>query len=133
MILAALIDQNTLHPAGPQAARIAHLWWVFVAVCTAVYVIVIAFVFVAWARGRRRTEPVVSEEHDHRLGTYVAAAGGATAVALVILLVSTIATGSAIGHFANADVAQMEVEVTGHQWWWEVKYPNPIIPAYQIT
>lgn len=132
-MIALLIDQNVLHAAGPQSARIESLWWLFFWVCAAVYVLVVGFFLVAVVRGRRRAEPIVSEAHDHRVGRYIAGAGGAVVVGLIVLLVADAAAGRAVGRFANADPSQLEIVVTGHQWWWEVKYPNALVPAYQIT
>src|ERR1051325_2186815 len=43
--------QSALAPASPQAARLAHLWWIFFWVCLAVYVLTIAFF--AWAIASR--------------------------------------------------------------------------------
>ena len=39
--------QSALHSAGPQAASIEHLWWVFFWICVAVYVITILFFIAA--------------------------------------------------------------------------------------
>src|SRR5204863_7325065 len=53
--------QSVLDAAGPQAARIGRLWWVFLAVCVIVYALVVAFLLAALARGRRSAGPATSE------------------------------------------------------------------------
>src|SRR5204863_5157173 len=113
--------------------QIAHLWWLFFWVCAAVYVVVIGFVLLAIGRGRRRLAAEASEEHDHRAGSIIAGAAGVVVALLLMLLIVDGATGRAIGHFADGDPRTLEIDVTGHQWWWEVKYPNRLVPAYQIT
>jgi cytochrome c oxidase subunit II len=128
-----LIDQNALRPAGPQAERIADLWWLFFWVCAAVYVVVIAVFLAAVVRARRNPQPEISDEHDYRAGRIVAGAAGVTILLLIMLMVFDARTGRAVGHFADGDPRQLEIHVTGHQWWWEVKYPNALVPAYQIT
>jgi heme/copper-type cytochrome/quinol oxidase subunit 2 len=35
--------QSSLDPAGPDSARISHLWWLMVIICTAVFLLVLAF------------------------------------------------------------------------------------------
>jgi cytochrome c oxidase subunit 2 len=125
--------QSALHSAGPQAARIEHLWWVFFWICVAVYVITILFFLAAVIRGRRRLEPVDNPAHDRRLGFFVSTCAAVTVITLFALLFSSVATGNAIGTFAKNDPRQLEIEVTGHQWWWEVKYPDALAPANQIN
>jgi heme/copper-type cytochrome/quinol oxidase subunit 2 len=46
--------QSILAPAGPQAARIAELWWLMLGVCTAVYVLVM--IVLLWGSFRRRSQ-----------------------------------------------------------------------------
>jgi cytochrome c oxidase subunit 2 len=126
-------DQNALRPAGPQAAQIASLWWLFFWVCAAVYVIVIAVFIGAIIKGRRRVEPLIGTEPDNRAGWIVAGSAGVAVVLLIMLMIFDARTGHAVGHFADGDPKTLEINVTGHQWWWEVKYPDPLIPAHQIN
>ena len=46
-------ENSSLDPAGPMAASIAQLWWVFVGVSAVVYLVVIAFLLLALVRRRR--------------------------------------------------------------------------------
>lgn len=125
--------QSALDSAGPQAARIEHLWWVFFWVCAAVYVIVIAFFFAAVIRGRRRTVAVDDEAQDRGLRLFVGTCSIVSILGLIGLLISSVATGKAIGTHAADEPGQMEVAVTGHQWWWEVKYPDAHAAYNQIN
>ena len=124
---------SALDPAGPQAARIAHLFWLFTWVSVAVYVITILFVAIAIVRGRRNAEPDVSEARERRLEVGVTAASVLTVLILFVLLVASVGTGSAVGTFGQDDPRQLEVLVTGHQWWWDVKYPDALLPSAAIT
>jgi cytochrome c oxidase subunit 2 len=125
--------QSALDPAGAQAAEIARLFWVFTWVCVAVYVVTIAFIAVAVFRGRRNAAPDVSESRERSLRAGVTAASVLTVLILFALLVASVATGGSIGKFGRDDPRQMEVNVTGHQWWWEVKYPDALNPSAQLT
>ncbi|MEA2342484.1 MAG: cytochrome c oxidase subunit [Thermoanaerobaculia bacterium] len=125
--------QSALHSAGPQAARIEHLWWVFFWICVVVYVITIVFFLIAAVRGRRRADAIDNRAHDRRLGFFVSSCAAVTIATLFGLLFSSVATGNAIGTFGKDKPGQIEIEVTGHQWWWEVKYPDSLLPSNQIT
>ena len=44
--------QSALHPAGPQATHISHLWWLMLWVCTGIFVLVMGFLLYAVFRPR---------------------------------------------------------------------------------
>lgn len=123
--------QSALHPAGPQAARIAHLYWIFFWVCFAVYVIVVAFVIAAYIRGRRNA--VADSEDTPGMRRAVISGAAITIVTLLILMGADAATGRDIGTFAQREPAQLEIDVVGHQWWWEVHYPDALVPSHSFV
>jgi cytochrome c oxidase subunit 2 len=111
--------QSALEAAGPQAARIAHLWWVFLAVCVAVYLVVMAFLVLSLRRGRR-AEP--GRTPDARLTHAVATGTGLTVLILFVLLVASAGTGRALAE--RHDPSALYIRITGHQWWWQVTYQD---------
>jgi cytochrome c oxidase subunit 2 len=113
--------------AGPLAARIDHLWWVLVAITSAVFIaVVVALVFAVRSgrEGRGRTIPSTSIVRNISIAVAI------TVVVLFGVLIASASTGRAItGYHSNDPVA---IEVTGHQWWWEVQYvTNP--PSDRVT
>lgn len=121
-------SQNMLNPAGPQADRISTLWWTFLYIGAAVYVIVIAVMLVGVMRARRHThslEPILEPEpaSERRTTRIVIGAVGVTAFILIALLVVDQITGRAISDLRGTRI--LTVQVTGHQWWWEVTYEDP--------
>jgi cytochrome c oxidase subunit 2 len=112
--------QSILDPAGIQAARVSHLWWVMFWICAAVWGAVALAAGVAIVRGRRGDAPVT----DTQLGQSVAVAGGVSLVALVALLSQSVVTGRALDTLRSADA--LRIQVTGNQWWWDVQYDNPV-------
>jgi cytochrome c oxidase subunit 2 len=126
-------EQDALHPAGPQAAPLANLWWWFFWICTIFYVVLLGFFFMAIVRGRRNTVPDVSEGTEKRLGSAVITALAISVVGLLGLLVASVAVGHEAGRAFAKNPGQLEIEVTGHQWWWEVKYPDALVPSHQIV
>jgi cytochrome c oxidase subunit 2 len=118
---------DALAPAGPQAQHIADLWWILVAVCTAVCIAVLAAL--AWAVWRApradastppqaEPAPAVERKAAHR----VAWALGFSSVLLVALLVASIATDRALAKLPLEGAVPLRI--TAHQWWWEVTYDD---------
>jgi cytochrome c oxidase subunit 2 len=120
------IIQSALHPAGPQAASISHLWWLMFWTCSAVYVLVIAALLTAIAR--RRTD-AHTPTGERALKRAVVGATAATIVILFGLLIASVATGRAVASLGAAEA--LVINVTGNQWWWDVTYENPT-PSLQV-
>jgi cytochrome c oxidase subunit 2 len=125
--------QSMLHPAGAQAAELLRLFWIFTITCTVAYLLVLIFFFGAIVRSRRNGTPDMSDERErgHRLA--VSAAAALSIVGLLALLVVSISAGASVGTFGRDRADQLEIEITGHQWWWEVKYPDALAPYQQIV
>jgi cytochrome c oxidase subunit 2 len=108
--------QSVLEGAGPQAARLLPLWRFMLIVSAVVFVLVVGAAL--WAVFRRRGAPP-SERGTTR------AIGGAIALTVLILfsfLVLDFSVGRAL---ARTPRPGLVVNVTGHQWWWEVEYDDP--------
>ena len=118
--------QSIIHPAGIQAARISHLWWVMFCICAVVWFAVALAALVAIARGRRGS----STATEAQLGRSVAVAGGLSVAALLGLLFQSVVTGRALDTLRSADA--LRIQVTGNQWWWDVQYEHAV-PSRWVT
>ena len=125
--------QHLLDPAGPQARLTRDLWDVYLAVLAAVFVLVMIGLVLAIRRSRRRAlahadAPATVDHPDasreRRIGVFVGASVGATIIILFALLVSDFFTQRAMGGIARPD--PLAITVTGHQWWWEVRYEDSL-------
>lgn len=107
--------QSMLHPAGEAAARIAWLWWVLFGICSAVFIIVMALTGIALVRPR-------SEQPTAPLGNRFITVSGIfiPAVILVFLLVASVSVQVSL----QSPQTNSSVRVIGHQYWWEVHYPE---------
>jgi cytochrome c oxidase subunit II len=112
---------------GLGAVEIGRLFDGFLLTTVAVYLFVLAYLVLAVLRGRRHRregaglqgEPSPSAEQSWKIGLIVFAT--VTALILAGLSIATWLTDRAL---AKADNAPIEIEVTGNQWWWNVRYVN---------
>lgn len=111
---------SALAPAGPAAARIATLSWIIIGIAAAVMVAVLAYLAVAILRRRLAGELQARAVNDPLvIGLFGAA------IPLAILLVVFGFTLSAIAALASPPSApRVTIDVVGHEWWWEVRYPD---------
>jgi cytochrome c oxidase subunit 2 len=118
--------QSIIHPAGIQAARLSHLWWVMFWICAVVWCLVATAALIAIARGRRGR----STATEAQIGRSVAVAGGVSLVALLGLLFQSVLTGRALDTLRTPDA--LRIQVTGNQWWWDVQYQDAV-PSLRVT
>ena len=111
--------QSIIHPAGIEAARISHLWWVLLGICTVVWFAVAIAALIGISRGRRSA----SSATDAQASRNVTIAGVISLVALVGILTASAVTGRALDSIRTPGA--LHVVVTGNQWWWDVQYTNP--------
>jgi cytochrome c oxidase subunit 2 len=129
-------NQTSLNPAGPMAAHIEHTFTLIFAITGTVYLLVIVAMMVSVWRNRVTDmgfpEPQqTSEQSDRKATRAVAALMGITVVLLFVMLVASFLTSRAIGEMNGR--APLEVDVYGHQWWWEVQYPSPEADKNVVT
>lgn len=117
--------QSAVHPAGPAAERIAALWWFMFIVLGMVFLIVLVL---TWAAVVRRPK---GSGGSPSLGTRFVVVNGIVlpSVILVVLLFMSVRASIAL----KTPETKYRVQVIGHQWWWEVHYPDQqIITANEI-
>jgi cytochrome c oxidase subunit 2 len=107
--------QSVLSPAGPDALLLSRLGWLLFAGCAVIFVLVAALTLASLARGRRRP--------SSRLLVF----GGGILLPLPLL--------AALMGWSGWQAAQLtwpfsgtriQVTVTGHMWWWEVRYRDTV-------
>jgi cytochrome c oxidase subunit II len=128
--------QAALDAAGPQARHIGGLWWLFLAVSVAIMIAVVVALALAVVRGRRQHRDGLELAVPIDAGperTATAAVTVATAFTTLILLGLLLASVVTSRTLAAVAVPQPRtIEVTGHQWWWEITYPDTD-PSRRVT
>jgi cytochrome c oxidase subunit 2 len=116
--------QSMLGAAGPHAAGVESLWWLFFWITAGVYVLVMIALLVAVLRHRRPADPR-DPAASRRAGVVITGATGVTLVLLFVLLISSVRTGR-YSIQGLADPSHLNIKLTGNQWWWNVEYESTI-------
>lgn len=124
---------STLNPHGPAAAHLAELWWVMFGFGAAVFLLVVVLLFAAVLRGRRATSATEPDHESLDTARHWPILGGI----LLPLVVIGIVFGYNIYTLAAVEnpntKAEVQIQVVGRRWWWEVKYPEEsVITANEI-
>jgi cytochrome c oxidase subunit II len=116
--------QHILEPAGPASAEIASLWWMMFGIATIVTIVVIVLVLVAARTAVRRANGDEDADPPVRSRTLIVTGGVVVPVLVIAWLV--VATGrigvSVMRPGTSGD--HLVIDVIGHQYWWEVRYPQ---------
>ena len=117
-------DHSILDPAGPAAREVAWLWWGMLTAFTLVFVGVVGL----WLAAFRRREPSRrSAARERRLGLGWILGGGVLlpGVSILVLLAVGVPAGQRLLPLPlpGGEMPRV-IEVTGHQWWWEIRYPD---------
>jgi cytochrome c oxidase subunit II len=118
------INQSALHPFGPRAAAVEHLWWFAFIVAAAVYLLTVGALFWAMARARRRerTGEALPADSHRRMRTGVTSALAASVVILLVFLGYDLSVARTRDPVPTRH--PITIEVTGKQWWWDVTYAD---------
>jgi cytochrome c oxidase subunit 2 len=119
---------SALDPEGPGAARVARLWWLLFWISAVVFTVVLLLVVAALARRRGTREELVRRGG----GELLIVVGGVIVPAIVLTAVYVVGLRD-LRALTVPQGTDLTVEVTGHDWWWEVRYPREgIVSANEI-
>jgi len=124
-------NQNTVHPASPQEQAITTLWWVMLVGASVGFGIIIVLLTLGWLRRNRPNLPFGIGE---RGGTRMVLGLG---VVTPVVLLSALFVWSDVYVIkktqpAAASSTAMTVNVVGHQWFWEFRYPGGAVTANEL-
>jgi len=119
--------QSALNPAGTGARQVAGLWWLLFSIAAAVCAVVIGLLL--WALVRRRRAGLVPRSGGRRLVVIA----GVVVPAVILTTVYGIGLGQMRSLQQPPGPAAVTVDVIGHTWWWEVRYPDRgVVTANEI-
>jgi len=117
---------SALDVAGPRAEAIERLWWLFTSITVVVYALVMIALLVAIFRARRNATPAMVHGDggsDRRAGIVIVIASIVTVVTLIGLTAADFVTERRL---TSRLEAPLRINVTAHQWWWELEYDDPL-------
>lgn len=109
---------SVLDPRGWHAAQIHTLWLVMLWVCCTMYLLVLVFGVLAAIRKRREAGEIESRGLRRTLVVWAT---------LIVLGLSSLTFMSYLTDRAVATgrrPADLHIDVTSHQWWWEIEYTD---------
>lgn len=107
--------QSTVHPRGPAAADIAFIWWLMFGGGVLIFIGVMALLLYGLLAKNR---PRVRNHRSFVIGGGLLFPG----VVLSALLVYTVLLGARLTQMPPPHA--LVIEVTGHMWWWDVRYAS---------
>lgn len=110
---------QVLDAAGPGAREIAGLWWLMLGPGATIYLIVVALLLIAILRRRSETDDNSASDRVAVRWTLLAGAAMPAVVLVGLFLVVLRIVGARASDRSPADLL---VEITGRQWWWEIEY-----------
>jgi cytochrome c oxidase subunit 2 len=125
--------QSTLSPKTKPAHAITTLWWGMLAIGTAVFVGALCLIALSWLRRHREGLPVLGS--SERASSALVVAFGIAIPAVVLVALWAVADLVVIKQTEAParGSTKMTIVVTGHQWFWEVRYPGtPAVTADEI-
>lgn len=118
-------SQGALSPQGPEAAQLADLLWLMVALAGAVFVVVAGTAVVAVLRGpdddleEQRRGSRSGGLRDRGIERWMVVGGG---IALPVVVLGTLMAVNVATIASTPDTGSLRVEVVAHQYWWEIGY-----------
>ena len=123
--------QSALDPAGPMAREVALLWWAMCAFASLVLLAVSAL----WIYAMRRQPRDLDPQQAKRIHRRWIVGGGIIlpTASIALLLVFGTPIASRMLPLPLSGEQPLRIEIVGHQWWWEVRYPDSgVVTANQL-
>ncbi|HAW29250.1 MAG TPA: cytochrome c oxidase subunit II [Planctomycetaceae bacterium] len=125
-----------LDPASPQAEAINNLFLQVLLISAVIFAIVSGLILIAISRGRRRDTLPDQNFGSEKSEIFWMIGPVIIVIWLVAISANLVITLNAIPQAdpdGKTNFNDVDLIVTGHQWWWEVKYPKSgIITANEI-
>ena len=127
---------NALDTRGPVSSVIAFEWWVQFALGVIVYLVVVGILlYIVFRKGirDRRTRDVEVLRDPGDQGKAWILWGGVIIPVIILTGLLGLSIYSHVSLAAPDEPPALQVEVIGHRWWWEVRYPEEgIVSANEI-
>lgn len=116
---------SVLEPHGADAIRTASLTWLMFAIAGIVLLVISALLWISYRRsGTERSDRELYANDRRSLRGVLIGGGVVPIVVLMIVMGLGIGVENASDKIHANPANPIDIEVIGHQWWWEVHYTN---------
>jgi len=114
---------NIFKPQATPAESVYHLSMLVFAVCGAIFLVVAGLLAFTIVRFRRKADDLREPAQVYGSNRIEVAW---TVIPILIVIVLTMATARSVVAIQNkpSPAGALHVTVVGHQWWWEIRYPD---------
>jgi cytochrome c oxidase subunit II len=126
---------NAMDPKGFGGRIVMGEFWIQFWMGTAVFLTVMAIlIYIIYRqRANRRAPDLGIDLHEPEKGMLWVWVGGIIVPVVILSIIFGLSVGSARALATPPEPEQITIEVTGHRWWWEVRYPQlNIVTANEI-
>lgn len=113
--------QSTLDPASDSSREITDLWWFMLIAATVVVAVVTALALLAVLRRQGRLGDRVARRLS---GMRTVALGGVVFPLIVLAVLFAWTLETLVETAPGSEDPELTIEVTGRQWFWDVRYPG---------
>jgi cytochrome c oxidase subunit 2 len=126
---------SILDPHGEGALHIANLWWIMLAIATVIYLLFLVYLVLALFRRSKQSPgdytPILAP--PSRTSRLLIIINGIVIPFVVLAIVFGFNLNTLAALSPSGTEAALTIEVIGHRWWWEVRYPHHnIVTANEI-
>jgi cytochrome c oxidase subunit 2 len=117
-------DQSATAPDSTATHEISDLWWAMLGMGVVVFLGTAVFLVGGWVRRHKEGLPIFGQ--DEKASTWLVVAFGIV-IPILVLVPVFVAANLFITEKTSAPAkasTPMTIQVIGHQWWWEVRYPG---------
>jgi cytochrome c oxidase subunit 2 len=124
VLLAGCGKQSILQTHSPQAHNIALLWWWMLGAAVIVFFGALAMLVIGFFRRGTPGLPLFGEREE--VNERMVLVFGIAIPAVVLVVLFGVSDVYLVGQTSppNPQTTSMTIDVIGHQWWWEVRYPG---------
>jgi cytochrome c oxidase subunit 2 len=124
---------SPLNPHSPDSSDIATLWWWMLGVAGIIFVGTVALLIIGWVRRGSTGLPFFGESERANIGLVIAFGMAIPVTVLIALFIVSNLYVMGKTDAPPADQTDLKLTVVGHQWWWEVRYPeSEVVTANEI-
>jgi len=118
--------QSIVSPHSPQASDIRTLWWWMLGIATVVFGGAVVMLAMSWFRRSTPGLPLLRKWDREPVAQTLVVVFGIAIPVVVLVALFGVSDVYLIGKTSPPDPRStgLTVEVIGHQWWWEVRYPG---------